>query len=195
MKNLVLTFFSIFLLSFVISGQSLNSGDKVPDFTAIDDQGDSWTLSDHLRNDYIIFYFYPAAFTGGCTKQACSYRDEADSFEKINAMVVGISGDEYENLTMFKKHHNLNFTLLSDPDGNIAKIFGVPFNEGSTIEKEIDNQTYQLNRGVTASRWTFVVDSRNTLIYKNKNVDAANDSQSVYKFISTHQSRKSCVKR
>lgn len=170
----------------------LTIGDNVPDFEAIDDQGNSWSLYDHLKSDYLVVYFYPAAFTGGCTAQACSYRDHMSELALLNASVIGISGDEPQSLEMFKKEHSLNFTLLSDKDGKIASLFGVPVRDGGTIEREINGNTLQLSRGVTTSRWTYVIDINRKLIYKNNNVDASNDSQAVYEFIRTHNQRKSC---
>jgi peroxiredoxin Q/BCP len=181
------------LFNFSVMDPSIDIGDSVPDFTAVDDKGAEWQLSDHYRYDYIVLYFYPAAFTGGCTSQACSYRDQGKDFEKLNAFVAGVSGDHHENLTMFKKQHDLNFTLLSDPDGKIAEIFGVPVNEGGSIERDIDGRSLVLERGVTTSRRTVIVDGRGKLIYRDDNVNAAGDSQTVLEFLNTHQSRKSCV--
>lgn len=186
----VVLFGAVISLSFDES--SVKVGQTVPDFKAIDDQGNAWSLYDHLKSDYLVVYFYPAAFTGGCTAQACSYRDHMSELALMNASVVGISGDEPQNLGMFKKEHNLNFTLLSDQDGEIAKLFGVPLRDGGTIEREIDGTTFQLMRGVTTSRYTYVIDINRKLIYKNNNVNAANDSESVYEFIQTHNQRKSC---
>jgi len=172
----------------------LEKGDKVPSFSATDENGDSWELSDQ-RADYFVIYFYPAAFTGGCTKQACSYRDHDPAFKLLNAQVIGVSGDEHENLQKFKEFHNLNFTLLSDADGKIAELFGVPTREGSTIEKEVDGETLQLSRGVTTSRWTYVVDGNGKLVYKDNDVQAATDPEVVLKAITTHNGRKSCGQR
>ncbi len=194
MLNMNKLFFIAFIGAMI--GLSFDSplaiGDNVPDFKAINDQGNSWSLYDHLKSDYLVIYFYPAAFTGGCTAQACSYRDHMPELALLNVSVVGISGDEPQNLGMFKKEHNLNFTLLSDKDGKIANLFGVPVREGGTIEREINGNTLQLSRGVTTSRWTYVIDINRKLIYKNNNVDASNDSQAVYEFIRTHSQRKSC---
>ena len=145
--------------------------------------------------DYLVIYFYPAAFTGGCTKQACSYRDNDAAFKLLNAQVIGVSGDEYENLQKFKEFHNLNFTLLSDVDGKIAELFGVPTREGNTIEKEVDGKTLQLTRGVTTSRWTYVVDRNGKLVYKDEDVQAATDYEAVLKEIKTHNDRKTCQSR
>ena len=89
------------LVSFVslasFSFAPIDKGDKVPDFTASNENGDLWQLSDQ-RAAYLVIYFYPAAFTGGCTQQACSYRDHESDFSRLNAKVIGVSGDEYENL-------------------------------------------------------------------------------------------------
>ena len=192
MYKLFLLILSVAILSLSFDGSPVRVGETVPDFQAIDDKGNPWNLYDHLRSDYLVVYFYPAAFTGGCTAQACNYRDHMSELALLNVSVVGISGDEPQNLGMFKKEHNLNFTLLSDQDGEITKLFGVPVREGGTIEREIDGKTLQLSRGITVSRWTYVIDINRKLIYKNNNVDAANDSQTVYEFIQTHNLRKSC---
>ena len=188
-------FIPILLLTLNIYAVSpLEKGDKVPRFSAIDENGDAWELSDQ-RADYLVIYFYPAAFTGGCTKQACSYRDNDAAFKLLNAQVIGVSGDEYENLQKFKEFHNLNFTLLSDVDGKIAELFGVPTREGNTIEKEVDGKTLQLTRGVTTSRWTYVVDRNGKLVYKDEDVQAATDYEAVLKEIKTHNDRKTCQSR
>ncbi len=181
------------MINFSGINKTIGIGDSVPDFTTINDEGAEWKLSDHYRYDYIVLYFYPAAFTGGCTKEACSYRDQNKDFENLNALVAGVSGDDYKNLAMFKKEHHLNFTLLSDPEGHIAEIFGVPFSEGGSIQKDIDGQSVTLERSVTTSRWTVVVDGRGKLIYRDNKVNAAEDSKTVIQFLTTHKSRKSCV--
>ena len=172
----------------------MEKGDKVPNFSATDENGEAWELSDQ-RADYFVIYFYPAAFTGGCTKQACSYRDHVPAFKLLNAQVIGVSGDDHENLKAFKAFHNLNFTLLSDADGKIAELFGVPTREGSTIEKEVDGQMLQLTKGVTISRWTYVVDRNGKLVYKDDDVQASTDPEVVLKAITTHNGRKSCGQR
>ena len=93
--------------------------------------------------------------------------------------MVGISGDEPENLRVFRKVHNLNFTLLSDSDGTVAKKFGVPLKEGGSITTKVDGQDVTLKRGVTASRWTFVIDKNGKIAYVNSQVDPEKDSQAV----------------
>lgn len=182
---------ALFLLA---SFLPLDKGDHVPDFTAMDENGKEWKLSDQ-RAAYLVIYFYPAAFTGGCTKQACSYRDHSEEYKKLHAKVIGISGDEFKNLGSFKSHYNLDFTLLSDNDGRIAGLFGVPTRDGASFETEVDGQTLQVNRSITASRWTFVLDVNGRLIYKDEHVSAATDPETVLTFLRTHDARKSCMPR
>jgi peroxiredoxin Q/BCP len=192
MKKLLLIILTGATMSLSFENVPLKVGDNVPDFEAVDDHGVSWKLSDHLRVNYLVIYFYPAAFTSGCTTQACSYRDINNELAMMNASVVGISGDEVKNLAMFKKEHNLNFTMLSDQNGEVAKIFRVTVKDGGTIDKEIGGQKLQLTRGVTESRWTFIIDGNSKLIYRDNDVNAATDSQTVLEFIKMHEQRKSC---
>jgi peroxiredoxin Q/BCP len=170
----------------------LEPGDKVPDFEAFDDQGKVWKLSDQ-RSDYLVVYFYPAAFGGRCTQQACSYRDNHTQFALLNTQVIGISGDKKENLAQFREQNDLKFTLLSDENGNIARLFGVPLKDGGTVDMEVDGNQLSLTRGVTADRWTFVIDVNGKLIYKNRNVDAEEDSKVVLEYISMYEKRRSCT--
>ena len=116
-----------------ISG--LDVGDQVGGFVANDDTGSLWSLHDHLGKRNIVVYFYPAAMTGGCTKQACAYRDRSAHLHELDAIVVGVSGDSVNNLKLFKQANQLNFTLLSDVDGSIARLFGVPIRDGGSIER------------------------------------------------------------
>ena len=188
----LISFFSLAMTFMAFS--PAEKGEKVPDFSGLDENGNTWTLSKQ-RSEYIVVYFYPAAFTGGCTKQACSFRDHDAEFSKLNATIIGVSGDEYESLGKFKAHHNLNFTLLSDKDGKIAEVFGVPVKEGKTIEKEVDGEMLQLTRSVTTARWTFILDANGKLIYKDSEVSAATDPETVLNFLTTHDERKSCTPR
>jgi peroxiredoxin Q/BCP len=184
-------FFVFALLILGISLQikaQLGLGDKVPNFTTLDQNQQEWTLHKELKKaDYMVVYFYPAAFTGGCTKQACSYRDQKGEFEAVGAQVVGVSGDKPETLELFALEHNLNFTLLADETGKLAKIFDVPYGEGGSINREIKGQSLDLERGSTIQRWTFIISKEGKLIYKDSEVDAANDSGKVMKYLSALQ--------
>lgn len=157
----------------------INVGDPAPVFEARDEQGKTWKSADHVGRRVVVVYFYPADLTGGCTKQACAFRDDREKLEKAGVEVVGVSGDSPENHQIFRKVHSLNFTLLADEDGKVAKAFGVPLREGSSITRTVDGVDKVLTRGVTASRWTFVIGLDGKVIHKNTSVDPAADSGSV----------------
>jgi len=170
--------------SITMSGQqNLSVGDKAPALKATADDGSTWDIKKFIGRNYIVVYFYPGAMTTGCTKQACSYRDHRDDLQSAGVVVVGISGDKVENLRLFKQAENLNFTLLSDEKGEIAKTFGVPTGEGVTITRTVGGTEHELIRGVTAKRWTFIVGKDGKIIYKNESVNAEKDSEEVLNFI------------
>jgi len=158
----------------------LEVGDDISPFTANDDAGNLWDLSKHLGEKNVIVYFYPAAMTGGCTKQACAYRDHSATLNDVDAVVVGVSGDSVNSLKLFKEAHGLNFPLISDPNGAIAQLFGVPQRgNGGSIEREIGGITHILTRGTTTSRWTYIISKEGKIAYKNDEVNAAEDSNAV----------------
>ncbi len=161
-------------------GQGPMVGDKAPAFTSVDDQGKPWKSTDHVGKKIVVVYFYPADLTGGCTKQACGFRDDAKKLADMGVEVVGVSGDSVANHQLFKKVHNLNFTLLADEHGDVAKKFGVKVGKGGTFKFKGDNGTVSdLVRGVTISRWTFVIDRNGTIVLRDTNTNAAKDSQRV----------------
>ena len=185
MRKTVFVFFPLWIFITVSFGQ-VTLGEKVPNFTATDQDGSKWGLTRNLRSaDYLVIYFYPAAFTGGCTKQACAYRDQKAELEKVKASVVGISGDKPETLELFALQNQLNFTLLSDEKGEIARMFGVPQNPGGSIEHDINGENLRLERGTTIQRWTFILARKGTLIYKDSEVNATEDSGRVVEFLSS----------
>lgn len=158
---------------------TLTIGDIAPSFEATTADGETWKSEDVVGDQILVVYFYPAAMTGGCTDQACSFRDNRSKLTEMGAEVVGVSGDLVESLKVFKITNNLNFPLLSDPEGSIASAFGVPLRDGGTITREVDGETVELTRGVTASRWTFIIDREGTIVYRDTEVDAAGDSEAV----------------
>lgn len=175
---------------FAAMGDTLHVGDKAPTFAANDQDGNLWKSEDHAGKGYLVVYFYPAAMTGGCTKQACSYRDQKGGFDDLRVEIVGISGDPVKNLKYFQEAHQLNFTLLSDVSGEIARKFGVPTGQGGVITRSIGGQDKELARMVSASRWTFVIDPQGKVVYKDAEVNAAEDSQKVIAFVRQHSSTK-----
>lgn len=186
-KFLVLTVFVLGIWMAAVGGTPANEdqkelmkGDKAPSFEATDDQGKAWKSSDYVGKKAIVVYFYPADFTGGCTKQACTYRDDMDKLTDKGILVVGISGDSAKTHDLFKKHHKLNYTLLADEKGEIAKKFGVPTRPGGKVDGiDEGGQKIKVERGVTIMRWTFVIGKDGTIIYKNPMVKPAEDSKQI----------------
>jgi peroxiredoxin Q/BCP len=158
---------------------ALEVGDKAPEFSTKDDAGNTWKSADHVGKVNVIVYFYPAAMTGGCTKQACSYRDGKDELSKLGAVVVAVSGDHVDALKNFKIAENLNFPLLSDASGEISKAFGVPTRPGGELKRTVNGKEVTLIRDNTASRWTFVIGKNGKVIYKNTKVNPTKDLEEV----------------
>jgi len=114
----------------------LEPGDRAPDFTLSDDQGEQVTLSD-LRGRKVIVYFYPAAMTPGCTKQACDFTDSLDSLHASGYEVLGISPDKPEKLAKFRERDGLTIRLLSDPDRSVMQAWGA-FGEKKLYGKVVE---------------------------------------------------------
>ena len=166
-----------------IAGE-ISIGDEAPSFKAVDQDGKPWSLKEHLGGKYLVVYFYPAAMTGGCTKQACSYRDHMNTIKDPAFQIVGVSGDTPQNLKYFKQAEALNFTLLSDPDGAVAKAFGVPVTvEKKTITRAVDGKEVELTRSATAKRWTFIIDPAGKIVYRDDKVKATEDLNNVISFL------------
>lgn len=162
---------------------TLTEGDAAPIFEAPTTDGSLWRSEDHVGRKFIVVYFYPADLTGGCTRQACGFRDHMKELNDADVEVVGVSGDSVNNHQLFSKVNSLNFPLLSDEDGKISKAFGVPVREGATIMRMVDGVERSLSRGVTASRWTFLIDPDGRIVHKNTEVDAEHDSQKILETI------------
>jgi len=127
MKTVIkVLFFSLIILQVYSFPQvKLNKGDKAPDFLLQDAFGNEYTLLSFFEISPVVVYFYPAAGTSGCTKQACAIRDDWNKFEENNIKVFGISTDTKEDIKKFIDDYNLNFPLLSDADKKVTKEYGV----------------------------------------------------------------------
>jgi thioredoxin-dependent peroxiredoxin len=103
----------------------MNVGDLVDDFELPDEQGVLRKLSSLLEAGPVVLFFYPAAFTSGCTAEACHFRDIASEFAAAGAQPVGISGDSVERQAAFAGKHSFGYPLLSDTGGTVRAQFGV----------------------------------------------------------------------
>ena len=138
----------------------LSPGDTAPDFTLASDTGEEVTLSS-LRGRKVIVYFYPAAMTPGCTKQACDFSDSLESLRGAGYEVIGISPDSPAKLAKFRERDGLTITLLSDADMAAMRAYG------AYGEKKLYGKTVQ---GVIRS--TFVVDEKGKIEVAQYNVKA-----------------------
>lgn len=103
----------------------LQRGDHVKEFTVKDQTGATVDSSTIIARGPTVFFFYPKAMTPGCTKESCHFRDLASEFDTAGGQLFGISADSPERQSEFDQKHSLGIPLLSDPDRNVAKIFGV----------------------------------------------------------------------
>ncbi|GAB5538011.1 MAG: peroxiredoxin [Salibacteraceae bacterium] len=124
-------------------------GDHIPDFTLPDQDWNNVSTLD-LIGDPLVIYFYPKDDTPGCTKQACSFRDQYHVFEEAGATVLGVSSDTPEEHRSFQSKHRLPFKLLSDKKGNLRKKFGV--------------ESHLL--GLIPGRETFIFDKSGKLVHR-----------------------------
>ncbi len=140
--------------------ERLSVGTSAPDFTLTSDTGEEVTLSS-LRGRKVIVYFYPAAMTPGCTKQACDFTDSLDALRAEGYEVLGISPDKPEKLAKFREKDHLTITLLSDPDKSVMTAWGA-FGEKKMYGKVV--------QGVIRS--TIVLDEEGTVAVAQYNVKA-----------------------
>ena len=128
----------------------VNRGDRVADFELPDQTGTTRTLTGLLADGPIVLFFYPAAMTPGCTKEACHFRDLAGQFAAVGANRVGISADAVDKQAKFADQQNFDYPLLSDTDGTVATQFGV--------------KRGLLGKFLPVKRTTFVIDTDRTVL-------------------------------
>jgi len=149
MKKILRIIVALVLLALVIQSlypqkMKLEVGDKVPLFKSVDQNGNDFEIKDLIGKKAMVIYFYPKDDTPGCTKEACSFRDEYETFTDLNVEVIGISADDVASHKKFAQKYNLPFTLLSDSDLKIRKMFDVK----STL------------LGILPGRVTYVIDKK-----------------------------------
>ena len=138
----------------------LEAGQAAPDFTLPSDTGDTVALS-ALRGKNIILYFYPAAMTPGCTTEACDFRDNLARLSSCGFTVLGVSKDPLDQLVRFRERDHLTFSLLSDPDLTVHRLYG------AYGEKKLYGK---IREGVIRS--TFVIDGNGVIRVAKYNVRA-----------------------
>ena len=148
------------------ANQELVEGQPAPDFSLKSNDGKSYSLSQYRGMNEVVLYFYPKDDTPGCTKEACSFRDEMATFKKKGVVVIGVSLDDLHSHTKFQEKYNLNFPLLSDTDHVISDTYGV-YKEKNNYGKKF--------WGIERS--TFIIDKSGKLkkIFRRVHVDGHND--------------------
>ena len=149
--------------------ERLEAGTAAPDFTLLDQDGASVSLSD-FAGSKVIVYFYPAAGTPGCTTQACDFRDNINSLKSAGYQVLGVSKDPIGPLKKFQEEQGLNFPLLSDQDLAVHHAYGA-FGEKSMYGKTVTGTL----------RSTFVVDGDDNVVLPLYNVKATGHVASLRK--------------
>lgn len=122
-------------------------GNKIPDFPAVLDDGRNVRFYDLLADGPVVLFFYPKAFTPGCTAESCNFRDLATEFAAVGAQRIGVSRDSVETQARFRTEHKLDYPLISDPDGSVAQVFGA-----------------KRMGPLPSKRQTFVIDTDGTLL-------------------------------
>jgi peroxiredoxin Q/BCP len=125
-------------------------GEKCPDFSLLDQNGELITIKNIIGEKNIVIYFYPKDNTWGCTKQACSFRDSFQDFVDLGCEVIGISTDSVASHKLFSTKYNLNFKILSDVDDEVRAKFGVP------------KSLFGLIKG----RVTYIIDKKGDVVWK-----------------------------
>ena len=115
----------LLMFSFSLFADLPKVGDTAPLFTGLDQDGKEFKLADHIGKKIVLLYFYPKDFTGGCTKEACGFRDRTGDLQTNNVEVIGVSHDSVEQHKKFADEYKLNFTLVADPDGKIIAAYDV----------------------------------------------------------------------
>ena len=166
--KILLLMIAIAALVFLISKQSEAAsvpklGDTAPDFKLIDQHGEFKKLSD-FSGQWVVLYFYPKDDTPGCTKEACAFRDDLASLEKLGAKVVGISVDDSASHAKFATKYHLPFPLLADEDGKVAESYGA---------------LTDLLIVKIAKRYTFLIDPKGKISKAYLSVDTSKHSQEI----------------
>lgn len=139
----------------------LKEGDNAPDFSSRDAEGNAVRLSD-LRGQNVVLYFYPKDDTPGCTKEACSFRDSNDVYEREGIKVLGVSLDDEKSHQKFAEKYKLPFTLLADTDHSVSDAYGV-----------YGERTFAGRNYMGLARKTFLIDKQGKIkkIFDKVNVE------------------------
>ncbi len=146
---------------------------KAPEFNLPDQNGQIHSLADY-KGHWLVLYFYPKDDTPGCTKEACSFRDNIGRFKKAGAEVVGISKDSVKSHKKFEQKHKLNFTVLSDPAGEVIEKYG------SWGSKSMFGRTF-----LGILRNTYLINPEGVIVKKYEKVNPAESPELILQDLAT----------
>ncbi|CDQ20365.1 peroxiredoxin Q/BCP [Halobacillus karajensis] len=150
---------------------TVEKGKQVQDFTLPANNGESVSLSDY-KGKNVVLYFYPKDMTPGCTTEACDFRDHHESFEDLDAVILGVSPDPVASHEKFINKHDLPFLLLADEDHQVAEQFGV-----WKLKKNFGKEYYGIERS------TFIIDKVGTLAEEYRKVKVKGHVESALEYI------------
>ncbi len=154
---------------------TLQEGQKVPDFSLMNEKGETVQLTD-FKGQNVILYFYPKDMTPGCTTEACDFRDRFEDFSHLNAVVLGVSPVDANKHTKFIDKHGLPFSLLVDEDHAVAEAYGV------WVLKKMYGREFM---GIERS--TFLIDSEGKLMKAWRKVRVKNHIEEVYAYLAEQE--------
>lgn len=150
---------------------TVEKGKQVQDFTLPANSGESVSLSDY-KGKNVVLYFYPKDMTPGCTTEACDFRDHHESFEDLDAVILGVSPDPVESHEKFINKHDLPFLLLADEDHQVAEQFGV-----WKLKKNFGKEYYGIERS------TFIIDKEGNLAEEYRKVKVQGHVEAALEYI------------
>jgi peroxiredoxin Q/BCP len=171
MKKIVLTLILLTLSNFAFSATEIKVGDPAIPFKLQTHEGKEFNLADR-KGTWTVLYFFPKAETPGCTKQACSFRDNINKIRDLKAEVFGISTNKVKDQAEFVKNHALNFTLLADNKAEVTIAYGA-----------------KIPLVNISKRWTFIIDPNLIIRDISRDVDPITDAERVAKTIKELQAK------
>jgi peroxiredoxin Q/BCP len=160
------TLMSLLGTSIFAHGAPLEVGAAAPDVTAVDQDGKTVNLKEIYAKGTTLVYFYPKADTPGCTKQACSIRDDWSLLKEKGIQVVGVSGDKPEEQKAFAEKYKLPFTLIADQDFKVADAFGSPHRQRNSFLVKDGKIAWTMLKASTATHAQDVVKAYDELAKK-----------------------------
>jgi peroxiredoxin len=148
---------------------SIEVGAKAPDFTLPNQDNKPVTLSDELKNGPVVLAFFPAAFSGTCTTEMCTFRDSTADLNKVNAKVLGVSVDTFFAQKAWADQHKLNFPLLSDFNKTVIRSYGVVNPDMIGLKDISKRAVFVVDRGGVVRHREVLEDARNEPDYGKVN--------------------------